>query len=353
MRRSGADLIKVGVVGAGRIAERVHIPNLSRIPGVMVEGVVDPDAERRKVIRSRWPETRLFETTDDLLGSSAPEALIVCTPPEHHAEGARQALAGGTHLYLEKPIATRSVDGRDILRSWSASPKVAAMGFNYRFHPGIGELKRRVSDGEVGAVIAIRTLFSAPSADGSGWWSAPSRGGGALIDLGSHHLDLVRFVTGLEVEEVAATPAKGSVGRDTVYVTLVLTDGGVANCLFVHGGPEVDRFEIIGESGVLSLDRLAGRVEHVERRFRHDRRSALRRAGHLARAAAGEAGRSPGEPSYRLALEAFLGVLQGAVDRLPTLADGLRALELVEAAVESVRTRRPVHTGAAAGQEVR
>lgn len=352
MRGAGADLIKVGVVGAGRIAERVHIPNLSRIPGVVVEGVVDPDAERRKVIRSRWPETPVFETTDDLLGSRAPEALIVCTPPENHAEGARQALAGGTHLYLEKPIATRSAEARDIVQSWR-SPKTAAMGFNYRFHPGIRELKRRVSAGEVGAVIAIRTLFSAPSADGSGWWSAPSRGGGALIDLGSHHLDLVRFVTGLEVEEVAATPAKGSVGRDTVFVTLVLTDGGVANCLFVHGGPEVDRFEIIGESGVLSLDRLAGRVEHVERRFGHDRRSALRRAGHLARVAAGEAGRRPGEPSYRLALEAFLGAVRGAADHLPTLADGLRALELVEAAVESVRTRRPVHTGAAAGQEVR
>lgn len=346
MRRAGAELIKVGVVGAGRIAERVHIPNLRRLPGVVVEGVVDPDAERRRVIRSRWPETPVFETTDDLLESRAPDALIVCTPPEHHAEGARQALAGGTHLYLEKPIATRSAEARDIVQAWRASPKIAAMGFNYRFHPGIGELKRRVEAGEVGAVIAIRTLFSVPSAVGSGWWSAPSRGGGALIDLGSHHLDLVRFVTGLEVEEVAAAPAKGSVGRDTVFLTLDLTDGSVANCLFVHGGPEVDRFEIIGESGVLSLDRLAGRVEHVERRFGHDRRSALRRAGHLARVAAGEAGRSPGEPSYRLALAAFLGAIRGAAGPLPSLADGLCALELAEAAVESAGTRKALRIDA-------
>lgn len=333
------------MIGAGRIAEHIHLPNLLRFPGVRLAGVVDPDRGRRHVVQSHWTRLPVFESIDELLGSATPDALVVCTPPEHHVEGALRALGCGAHLYLEKPIATRSAEARALVEAWRASTRIATMGFNYRHHPGIRELVRRFEAGEVGARIAIRTLFSAPQEDPDSWRSSPARGGGALVDLGSHHLDLVRFVTGEEVRELVATRSPSG---DTASVTLTLTDRSMADCLFLLGGPEVDRFEIIGERGILSLDRLAGRVEYVERRFGHDRGSAFRRATRLALVAARQAGRPAGEPSYRLALAAFVEAVRGSRDPLPSLEDGLRALELAEAAIESARARKVLYVGPAA-----
>ncbi|HET6341672.1 MAG TPA: Gfo/Idh/MocA family oxidoreductase [Gemmatimonadota bacterium] len=341
-------MVRIAVLGAGRIAEHVHLPNLRQLPGVVIEGVVDPDAKRRRLVQARWADTPVFESLEDLLGSGMPDALVVCTPPEHHVEAALRALSCGTHLYLEKPIATRTTEARAMAEAWSASTRIAAMGFNYRFHPGIGELARRFEAGEVGARIAIRTLFSSPEDDRREWRSSPSRGGGALVELGSHHLDLIRHVTGEEVREVTTTLSSRLAEGDTAFVTLALTDESIADCLFVLGGPEVDRFEIIGERGILSLDRLAGRVQYVERHFRHDRRSAIERGARLAWDAAREASRPAGEPSYRLALGAFVRAVRGSPEQLPSLADGLRALELAEAAVESARTRKSLLVGPAA-----
>ena len=345
-------MIEFAVIGAGWIAEHVHLPNLRGLSGVVVKGVVDPDAERRHVIQSRWAGMPVFESVEELVGSGMPDALLVCSPPEHHVEGARLALSCGTHLYLEKPIATRTSEARAMVDVWRPSTRIAAVGFNYRFHPGIGELRRRFEADEVGDRIAIRTLFSVPDDDRGGWRSQPSRGGGALVELGSHHLDLIRHVTGEEVREVTTTLSSRLAQGDTAFVTLALTDGSIADCLFVLGGPEVDRFEIIGERGILSLDRLAGRVEYVERRFRHDRRSAVERGARLAWVAAREASRRAGEPSYRLALEAFVRAVRGSREPLPSLADGLRALELAEAAVESARTRKSLLVGPAAAPVV-
>lgn len=344
--------VRMAVIGAGQIAERVHLPNLERLPGVVLQGVVDPDSNRREVIRSRWANMPAFESMDELLASGTPDGLIVCTPPEQHLESALRVLSSGAHLYLEKPIATRLAEGRALIEAWRESTQIAAMGFNYRYHPGITRLVRRFEVGEIGARIAIRTLFSAPGDDRRGWRFSPSLGGGALIDIGSHHLDLIRFVTGEGAKEVSATLFSRVTEGDTAFITLALTDGSMADCLFVLGGPEVDRFEIVGEEGVLALDRLAGRVEYTAPRFAHDRRSAMRRAARLARAAAREVTRSAGEPSYRIALAAFVSAIRGSGERLPTLEDGLRALEMAEAAAESAREKKVVRVGPTAGRPI-
>ena len=121
-----AGLVGIAVIGAGRIAEQVHIPNLLRFPGVTLEGVVDPDRGRRHAIQSRWTHLPAFESIDQLLGSARPDALVVCTPPEHHVEGALRALGCGAHLYLEKPIATRSAEARGMVEAWRASTRIVS-----------------------------------------------------------------------------------------------------------------------------------------------------------------------------------------------------------------------------------
>lgn len=333
--RADGDL-RVVVVGVGRIAESVHLPVLSALPGVSVIGVVEPRPERRELACARWAGVEAFASIDELTDA---DALIVCTPPDQHVGPALRAFELGAHLYLEKPIATRSEDAREIVEASRSSSRLSMLGFNYRFHPGVAKLEQRLADGEIGARVAVRTVFSVPASGPDDWRRLRARGGGALQDLGGHHVDLVRLVTGEEAIEVTASIWSCRSEDDTAMLTVGMSDGSFAQSLFAHGGPEVDRIEVFGEEGSLTLDRLRGEVERNPARFEYGRAAVLRDAWHDAVRAARRVVRQPGELSYRLALTAFVDAARGrGSDRLPTLEDGLRALECLEAAIESSAT---------------
>jgi predicted dehydrogenase len=342
------DDLRVVVVGVGQIAESIHLPVLSALSGVSIRGVVDPRPERRDLVRARWPGVEAFGSIDELAGAAAPDALVVCTPPDHHEGPALCAFELGAHLYLEKPIAVSSEDARRIVEASEGSSRVAMLGFNYRFHPGVTELARRLATGEIGERVAIRTVFSVTALDPDDWRRVRARGGGALQDLGGHHIDLMRFITGEDATDVTASISSRQSEGDTALVTVGLSDGSFAQSLFAFGGPESDRFEVFGEKGSLALDRLKGEVEFHPPRFEYGRGAALRDAVRELAGTARRIVRAPGERSYHLALSAFVhaararhgqdaGLGPGA-HQLPTLEDGLRALECVEAAIESSAT---------------
>jgi predicted dehydrogenase len=347
--RADEDL-RVVVVGVGQIAESIHLPVLSALSGVSISGVVDPRLQRRDLARARWPGVEAFASIDELAGAEAPDALVVCTPPDHHVAPALRAFELGAHLYLEKPIAVRSEDAHKIVEASRGSSRVAMLGFNYRFHPGVTELARRLAAGEIGVRVAIRTVFSVPTLDPDDWRRVRAQGGGALLDLGGHHIDLLRFITGEDATEVTASISSRQSEDDTALVTVGLSDGSFAQSLFAFGGSESDRFEVFGEEGSLALDRLKGEVEFHPTRFEYGRAPVLR---DVVRGLAGTARRifrEPGERSYHVALSAFVRAARaggargahGGADQLPTLEDGLRALECIEAAIESSATRSTV-----------
>lgn len=335
--------LRFAVVGVGQIAESVHLPVLSTLPGVTICGVVDPRPERRELARARWTGIRTFASIDELTDVDVPHALLVCTPPDQHVDPALRAFELGAHLYLEKPIAARSEDARIIVEASKGSARVSMLGFNYRYHPGVNEVARRLAAGEIGARVAIRTFFSVPAAGPDDWRRVRARGGGALLDLGAHHFDLLRFITGADAIDVSASISSRQSEDDMALVSVRLSDGSCAQSLFALGAAESDRVEVFGEDGSLALDRLRGEVELHPAKFEYGRATVLRELSRDAMRATRRILRRPGERSYRLALSAFLRATRGEdVDPLPTLEDGLRALEWIEAAMESSATRSTV-----------
>lgn len=342
--------LKVGVIGCGRIARVAHLPALARAEGVEVVALADSDPESLRAASSHAPRATLYTDWRALVESSGAEAVVVCLPNALHAEAATAAFERGKHVYLEKPMATNLLEARAVVGAWRRAGKVGMIGFNYRFNKLYAAARRHVVSGKLGALVAARTIFATAKADAPGWKRARESGGGALLDLGSHHVDLVRFIFDQEVREVSADVWSRRGEDDCATLRLRLADGLIVQSFFSTCAVEEDRFEIYGDAGKLSLDRyLSLDVRLSEPTLRAARLKQLRHA-------LGELRRSPylleklrapaNEPSYASALLAFVAAARDGVRQLknvkPDLEDGYRSLAVVVAAEESARTRRVV-----------
>ncbi len=180
-----------------------------------------------------------------------------------HARVTVAALAAGKHVYVEKPIATSTSDARRVLRAQELAEakhgrRAVMAGFNYRFNPAYKQLRDLIHSNAVGDVVAVRSSFCTPARQLPGWKSSRTSGGGALLDLFSHHADLLPWLLDRPVEQVAAQVLSRESDQDTATVQLRFAGGVVGQCLHTISGSEVDEVEIIGTNGRLVADRLSG-----------------------------------------------------------------------------------------------
>ncbi len=311
--------VAVGVAGCGRIAQLVHLPALARLPGAHVVAVADADAARRETAARRFPGAVSLVDWTELAEHPLVEAVVVALPSHLHAPAALAALANGKHVYVEKPLATSLADGVAVVEAWRRTGVVGAIGFNYRFNDGVTAARQSVEGGALGPLVAARSSFTSLATELPEWKRRRETGGGVLLDLGSHHVDLARFVLGREVEEVFARVSSQLAEDDTAAVELRLEGGLPVQCLVSHAAPDADTFEVVGRRGRLLVDR--SRTVHPLDRL-------------LARSR---------ERSFERSLARFVAaVAAGSGETSPDLADGLRSLAVVLAAEESACSGRAV-----------
>jgi predicted dehydrogenase len=338
------------VLGCGTLAREVLLPVLSRLADVDVTVVADPDQGARDATVRFAPRARAVADWRDAVARADVDAAIVALPTAMHAEAAIAVIEAGRHLYLEKPIAATVKEARRVVSVGLASagitpPTTVRVGFNYRFNPLVVELRRRLRAGAVGDVREIRTTFATRAVPG-GWRRPEETGGGVLLDLGSHHIDLVRYITGDEIVSVGAEIALSATSGEQATVAMQLSSGTRVRSMFVTGVADEDRIEVTGERGALRVDRYRAWTVAQHRAVPESRLSALARLAGEAPAAVAYALAKQGspwhEPSFELSLRDFIAGCSGGTTAGATLADGLRALEIVEAARQSAITGRVV-----------
>src|SRR5690349_9274209 len=182
--------IRVGVVGCGRIARAVHLPVLSGLAGATVVALADPDKSSRQSAQRLAPTATVFESHQPLIEARIADALVVCSPPDSHVPCAVAAFDAGLHVYLEKPLAPSLEEAHAAVAAWRRSGKVGMIGFNFRFHPQLLEIRERIRSGAIGRPIAVRSVFSITPHERPAWKGSLKQGGGVLLDLGSHHADI-------------------------------------------------------------------------------------------------------------------------------------------------------------------
>jgi predicted dehydrogenase len=326
-----ARTLAVGLIGCGRVAQRVHAPLLARMPGVRLAAVADPSSDAKSVARRCNPDVDLYDEPGHLLARGDIDAVVICLPTNMHADAAEDAFAAGKHVYLEKPIAATAADAARVLAAWAAARTVGMTGFNYRFHPMHQRLARLLAGGAIGRVTAIRTVFATPARDLPGWKRATATGGGVLLDLLSHHADLAEFHTGRRIASVSATTASIASEADHAAVTLTLNDGTPVQTTVSMASAEQDRFEIMGELGSLALDRFTNTLTHTPQKHAATTPEMTVRAVRRAAQAFGSL-RPAMDPSFAVALRVFIDAVRSGSHVQPDLEAGWRSLAAVLAA---------------------
>ncbi len=321
------------VVGCGSIGRR-HLKTL-RALGVGRLAACDPDPAGRAWAAAGGAQ--VFSALSGALSTFRPDAAFICTPPALHVAQAREAVAAGANVFVEKPLGS-SLDGVDaLIDEVRAARRVAQVGYNLRFDAGLRRVRDLLGEGRIGRVLWARAEYGQylpdwrPGRDYRESYSARrDLGGGVLLDV-SHELDYVTWLLGPPIQVAAMT---GRVSRldvdvdDCATVLLRFADGAQADVHvdFVQRGYSRS-LKIAGEDGTILWD-FRGREVRV----------------YDAGSGTWETGTAPGDPGdmYVEEVRRFLENVVAGGEIEATLEEGRAVIELALQAASALGPGEPV-----------
>lgn len=364
------------IVGSGMIAQ-VHYRALKNA-GIAIHGVVTSTPERAAQITKDW-EVETFDDLEQVLCCEQVDVVHICTPNALHFEMAKRAIQAQKHVICEKPLATSLEEAKELQQLASEKGVHTGVPFVYRYHPMIREARARIANGELGALHLIHGSYLQDwlleQADNN-WRVDPKLGGSsrAFADIGSHWCDLIEWITGERfvrlishfhtAQKTRSAQANEtftehrSVNLDQHPQTHVETED-IANLLLIThrhtpatltvsqvsaGRKNRLWFEIDGANSSLVFDQ-----ETPEQLWLNTRsaRSLLVRdptqgSDEQKRLSLTPAGHAQG---YSHCFDAFIhdfytSISGGNPTGLPTFEDGVRAAQLIDAALHSAHTQQ-------------
>ncbi|MEL6383476.1 MAG: Gfo/Idh/MocA family oxidoreductase [Cyanobacteria bacterium J06626_18] len=332
---------KLGLIGCGSIAQAVHLNILTRLPGVELVALAEPDPQRQASAQRQAPSAVAFADYRVLLERSKVDGVVICLPSALHAEAAIAALDHGKHVYLEKPVAVSTEEAAAVVTAWQQAGVVGMIGFNYRFSPQYIAAKAAIQSGQLGELVSARSVFSYPVGTAPAWKQKRASGGGILLDLALHDIDLARFLFDAEVQTVAAEVRSHRYEDDTAALQFQLTNGVMFQLFTSMSTIDEARWEIYGQSGKLIADRYqetAIQIIPPQRPLSRRAQLGVSLQAALRRLNWRKIIAPTLEPSYQGALAAFVEAMQLGQPVRPDFTDGLRALAVIEAAETAARS---------------
>lgn len=194
---SNSGKVRVGVVGVG--IGRLHLEGYQKHPDAEIVALADVNEERARQTAKEFNVPQIYADYEKMLKEADLDAISVCTPNSLHAPVAIAAFQAGCHVICEKPIATSAKEGEKMVEAARAAGKIFMMAFNNRFRGDTQVLKKFIDDGVLGDIYYAKTgWLRRRGIPGIGGWftTKAMSGGGPLIDLGVHVLDLALYLMG-------------------------------------------------------------------------------------------------------------------------------------------------------------
>ena len=335
--------VKVGVIGCGSIARFRHLPEYHAHPNVEIIAVCDVALERAQSVAQTYG-AKAYTDYIELLNDEEINAVSICTPNVFHAPMSIASLQAGKHVLCEKPMATTIEDAERMNEATNGSGKILMIGHNQRFVPSHQKAKAMIAKGELGKIYSFRTAFghSGPEAwsiDGKDSWFFKKDQAviGAMGDLGVHKADLLRFILGEEMMEVAAfveTSAKKETNVDDTAVCILRTESGIIGTLAASWSylKEDNSTIIYGEKAVLRLEddpTYSLIIHHV------DGRTETFQLGHI------QSNDEGGQHDSGV-IRAFIDSIVNQKAPPITGMEGLKSLKVILAAIESNATKKMI-----------
>jgi predicted dehydrogenase len=253
--------VRFAVVGCGNAARQIHLPALGAA-GVEITAFASRSRESAEALRDEWGGGIVSERWEDAIERDDVDAVVIAVPNSLHHDIAVAAARSGKHVLVDKPLACTTEDADEMIAMARANHVVLVPFHNTRFVAPFVAAQCFVADGRLGDVTCFRVAFGhegpqawAPRAD---WFFDSKRaGGGCLIDLGVHAIDLLRSVTGDNVATVSAliNGCRGDVEADAQL--LARLRGGAIGTIHAswssRSGPD-HQLTVIGSEGTLHLD---------------------------------------------------------------------------------------------------
>lgn len=242
-----ADRIRVGLIGCGGMAN-AHVRYLCDIPEAEITALNDPAQASLDRMYERSAE-RLPTITDipvyqdykELLADPNVDAVQIHSPHTLHFEQATAALRAGKHVLLEKPMVTSTADAHTLIDTWKQSGKVLMISYQRHFMKEFRYARQVIQSGQLGEVQYIAALQAQQwlrATRGSWRQTQELSGGGQINDSGSHLIDIILWVSGLRVAEVAAYQEFFDVPVDiNTAATIKFTNGALGTLSVIGNAP--------------------------------------------------------------------------------------------------------------------
>ncbi|MEM0451980.1 MAG: Gfo/Idh/MocA family oxidoreductase [Nitrososphaerota archaeon] len=332
--------VKVCVVGAGRAGE-VHVLNLSRrIPIAELVAIVDMDLGLAKQLSEKIGGVHCYQTLSEALKNEEIEAVFITTPTFTHCPLTIEAAEAGVHVFCEKPMALSLEEADKMISVTKKNNVKLQIGFMRRFDPEIRKVKTLIMEGLVGRIVLVKSLTRGPGLPPK-WALDPKTGIGMIAEVSSHDFDTIRWFMGSEAKMVYAE-ADALINPDfkkeyptyhDVYVSVIrFENNGIG---VVDGGCPVGygydaRIEVLGTEGLITVGDIRGGSLLV---CKSDKKAITETF---------PSWRDRFREGYINEAESFLKAIIEDKEPEVTGEDGRKALEMVLAAIESIRTNKPV-----------
>lgn len=326
-------MIRIAVIGAGRIGQ-IHASNLLQNDAaevVYVSDVVEPAARR---LADRCGAT--IATVDEVMNDASVSAVVIASSTDTHADLVEQAAAAGKAIFCEKPLDLSAARAAACLLVAEDHKVLLSLGFNRRHDPSFSRLKEEIDAGTIGDVEVVSVTSRDPSPPPVEYIE---RSGGLFRDMMIHDFDIGRWLLGEEptlvfaAGSVLADKKIGAAGDIDTAIAVLRTASGrmcqITNSRRCDYGYD-QRIEVFGSKGMVRSDNQTATQVEVADATGFSKEPVL--PFFLERYA----------DAYRIQLDKFLRAAAGESVSIPGGHDGLRALQLADAAQQSIETGLPV-----------
>ena len=225
--------IKWGVIGCGGIADRRTLPGMMLADNAELIAVMDTNFSAAQACKEKYGAKYAFDSEQELLALEEIQAVYIASPVFCHKEQAMTAAKAKKHILIEKPIGMTVAEAEEVAAFCEAQGVMLGVGFMMRYHAYHQKMRELVQAGVIGEVVSARSQLTCWYPEMENCWRQNSKlsGGGAMMDMAIHCVDLIRYITGHEVAEAA-----GFVGNQVFHydvedaggIVMRLTNGAIA-----------------------------------------------------------------------------------------------------------------------------
>lgn len=333
--------IRVGVIGVGMIGRCAHVPSFKNIPDVEIIAVADKDISVAERVAREHSIPYFYDDYKKLIERDDIDAVSVATPNYLHAPITIAACKAKKHVLVEKPMATNIDDAEEMVATAKENDVVLMLNQQHRYRPANLKAKELIEADVIGKILAIDGWVGSPgpefwSPQGKWFFKKDEAMGGPLADLAIHELDLIRWVTGLEVEEVSAF-------TDTLEKNIEVEDNAVCILRFNNRALGVLHASWTYKPGGMQTVIYGSKGTMVLGGFYYSTPDAKPLVIYSKSLESVVYPQIPAQGKYGTPFEHFIHCIKTKEKPITDGVEGMRSLEVILAAYQSAQEKRIVH----------